>query len=173
MITTEISAEARAVADLLAACPSGEVITFAAMSAAIGRDILARRHVITTARRVAEREAGAVFTIERRTGYRRLDATRIADVVGTAARAHIRRTARRSVKSLSEGTRRLNDLPPDVQRKVAAEMSALGLIEHIARDKTVKPAANAPTKPQPVAVAARALLAALGATGPAPDAGGA
>jgi alkylated DNA nucleotide flippase Atl1 len=163
MITTEISAEARAIADLLAECPPGAVVTFGAMSAVIGRDILARRHVIATARRVAEREAGAVFTVERRTGYKRLDAARIADVVGTAARAHIRRTARRSVKSLSEGTRRLNDLPPDVQRKVAAEMSALGLIEHIARDKAVKPTADAPTKPQPVAVTARAFLDALGA----------
>ena len=162
MITTEISADARAIADLLIACPVGEVVTFAAMSTAIGRDIRARRHVISTARRVAEREEGAVFTIERHAGYKRLDAARVADVIGTTTRAHIRRAARRSVKSLHEGTKRVNDLPPEVQRKVAAEMSALGLIEHIARDKAAAPAADGPLKPQPVAVTARAVLSALG-----------
>jgi hypothetical protein len=161
VIATELSAEARAVADLLAQCPVGEVVTLAAMSAAIGRDIRTRRFVISTARRVAEREAGAVFTTERGAGYRRIDAARVADVIGTTARRHIRATARRSARTLNEGTRRLNDLPADVQRKVAAEMSVLGLLEHMARDKEVKIAPDGPMKPQPVAVTARAFLSAM------------
>jgi len=161
MLIHEISPEVRAIAELLAKCQPGEIVTFDQMSEAIGRSIFTRRHAIISARRVAERENGAVFASERSVGYKRIEASAVADVVGTSARAHIRRSARRSARSILEGTRRSNDLPPEVQRKVAAEMSALGLIEHISRDKNVKPADDAPTKPQPVAVTARALLDAL------------
>lgn len=161
MLIHEISPEVRAVAELLMKCQPNEIVTFDEMSAAIGRSIFKRRHIIVSARRVAERENGAVFTSERSIGYKRLEAIAVADVVGTSARAHIRKSARRGVRSILHGTRRANDLPPEIQRKVAAEMSTLGLIEHISRDSNVKPNAEAPTKPQPVAVTARALLDAL------------
>jgi hypothetical protein len=163
MLIHELSPEVRAVAELFMRCQPGEVVTFPEMSAVIGSSIFARRYIITSARRVAEREAGAVFTSERSIGYKRLEASAVANVVGSSARSHIRKSARRGVKAIIEGTRRVNDLAPDVQRKVAAEMSALGLIEHIARDSNVKPGPEASTKPQPVAVTARALLAALDA----------
>lgn len=162
MLIHEISAEVRSVAELLMKCQPNGIVTFDEMSEAIGRSIFKCRHVIVSARRVAERESGAVFTSERSTGYKRLEVAAVADVVGTSARAHIRKSARRGARSILEGTRRSNDLAPEVQRKVAAEMSVLGLVEHISRDSNVKPSAEAPTKPQPVAVTARAFLTALG-----------
>lgn len=158
MIQTELSADARAIADLFAACAVGDTVTMAAMSDAIGRDVTACRHIIATARRVAQREAGAVFVTMPRVGYRRLPTEEVARVVGSAARKHIRRTAGRAKRTLTAGAALANDLPLETQRRIAAEVSALALLEHIARDATVKPQDNAPTKPTPVAVTARSLL---------------
>jgi hypothetical protein len=146
---------------LLAAQPGGTV-TFDAMSAAVGRDILRRRHVIDAARRVALREAGAAFVSERSVGYKRLAAVDVAETIGAESRQHIRRTARHARRVIVEGTSRANDLPPDTQRRIAAEVSVLGLMEHLARDATAKPAADAPVKPTPVAITAQRLLAAIG-----------
>ncbi len=163
MLISEASPEVRLIADMLIACPVGEVVTYTSMSVAIGRSILSRRHIVYAALKKAEKEVGAVFASIRGQGYKRLAASEVIEVVGSSARAHIRRTARRSARTLNEGTRRHNNLKPEEQRKVAAEMSVLGLIEHISRDKVVAPKEDAPTKPQPVAVTAREFLKALGA----------
>lgn len=159
MIQTEMSADTRALADMLAATPVGEVATLAAMSETIGRDITTCRHLLAAARRIAQREHGAVFVTDRGIGYRRLPAEEVARVVGSSARQHVRRTAGRAKRALIAGTNSANDLRPDVQRRLAAEISAMALLEHISRDTTVKPAADAPLKPTPVAVTARAFLA--------------
>lgn len=164
MIQTELSADTRAVADVLVACSVGGVTTFATMSAAIGRDITLRRYILTAARRVAQREAGAVFVSERAIGLRRISAERATETVGSTARRHIRRTARRAKSALLAATNGVNDLPPVAQRRLAAEVSALGLIEHLSRDAASKPSDDAPTKPQPVAVTARDMLARIGVT---------
>ena len=161
MIQTELSPDARTVADVLIACPVGELVTLAAMSAAIGRDITGCRHVLATARRVAMREVGAVFTTEPRTGLRRLSAERATEVIGPNARQHIRRTAGKARRALVAATDGANDLSDSALRRRAAEISALGLMEHIARDVTVKPSSDAPTKPTPVAVTARNLFAVI------------
>lgn len=163
MLIAELSPEARSIADLLNSTEVAGLVTFQAMSTAIGRNILTRRYIVYTAMKLAERETGAVFMAVRGQGYKRLAASEVVEIVGSSARAHIRRTARRSAKTLNEGTRRCNNLAPEMQRKVAAEMSVLGLIEHISRDKVVVPKEDAPTKPQPVAVTAREFLKALGA----------
>jgi hypothetical protein len=164
MMITELSNDARAVADLLASCQVGELVTYAAMSEAIGRNIKHYRHIIDAARRVAAREAGAVFAVERGDGYRRLEAAQVAPVLGSATRKHLRVTARRKIRTIRHGTDRANDLTPEDQRRVAAEISALGLIEHMARDQVARPADNGPTKPEPVAITARRFLSALTGT---------
>jgi hypothetical protein len=161
MLTTELSADTRTVADLLALVPVGEVITLGAISEAIGRDVTTCRHVLNAARRVALREAGAAFLTERGIGLRRMSAERVTETVGSAARSHIRRTAGRARKVMVAATQGINDLPPAAQRKLAAEISVLGLMEHLARDKTMQPAPDSPTKPTPVAITAQALLSHL------------
>jgi hypothetical protein len=83
--------------------------------------------------------------------------------VGQAARQHIRRTAGRARRTMVAGTARRNDLQPDAQRRLAAEVSAMSLIEHVTQDARVKPGIDAPTAPTPVAITAQRLLASLAA----------
>jgi NADH dehydrogenase/NADH:ubiquinone oxidoreductase subunit G len=159
MLSTELSADARAVADLLIACPIDGTVTLADMSAAIGRDITRRRHIIATACRVAEREAGAVFASVRKVGYKRLDAERAVAVVGPSARKHIARSARRASRSISAAMDKANDLPMDVRRRAVHELGVLGIIEHAARERVKTLREDAATKPEPVAVVAQRWLA--------------
>lgn len=155
---TSLSVDARALADRLMAVPVGETITHQAISQTLGRDVTACRHVLYSAMRVARREGGAVFTIKPRIGYQRLAAEHVAATVGTAARARVRHAARKARVSIEAGTRNANNLPPEAQRRAAAEISAFALLEHLARDATVKPKENAPLAPEPVAATARRLL---------------
>lgn len=158
MIQTELSADTRTLADMLAACPVGEAVTLAGMSDAIGRDVTTCRHIVASARKVAQRESGAVFSVERGIGLRRMSAERVTETVGATARGHIRRTASRAKRTLLAATAGANDLSPEAQRRLAAEVSVLGLMEYLSRDNVTKPTADAPTKPTPVAVTARNLL---------------
>lgn len=158
MIHTELSADTRAVADLLMACPVGEVARLDAMTAAIGRDILAARHIIGAARRVAQREAGAVFVPERGVGYRRLSAERATETLGAVARKHIRRTAGRTRRALVAATASANDLSPEAQRRAARELSVLGVIEHVSQDKHAQTKEHDSMKPEPVALVMRRFL---------------
>lgn len=157
-IPQEVSADALALADMLVATPVGETATLAAMSQHIGRDVSRCRHVLYTAIRIAQREHGAVFTSVRGSGYRRLSAERVAETVGTHARATIRRRARRARAALMAATSQANDLPDKVQARATQEISALGLLEYLAQDSTVRAAPAPEAKPEPVAITARRLL---------------
>ncbi len=161
MITTDLSADARALADLLIAEPVGSIVTLERLSKTIGFPIAARRHALYAAIRVAEREAGAVFTCERGIGYRRLSVQEIADQVGSTARHRIRGTARRARRTLLAGTAKQNDMAPALARRIAAEANTLALINHIAQDKQVRADETAPAKPEPVAITARRMMAAI------------
>lgn len=158
MIHTEVSAETIAVAAILSACPVGGVVALSAMSQAIGRDIRSARHIIASARRVAQREGGAVFVTERGVGYRRLSAERATETLGTTARKHIRRTAGRTRRALVAATALANDLPPEAQRRAARELSVLGVIEHVAQDKHIRTKEHDSMKPEPVALVMRRFL---------------
>jgi hypothetical protein len=170
MLITELSADARVVADLLLACPIGETVSLASMSDAIGRDIRKHRHIIVTARRVAEREAGAVFASVRSVGYKRLDAERAVAVVAPAARKHIARSARRTSRAISAAVDKANDLSMDVRRRAVHELGILGIIEHAARERVRTLREDGPIKPEPVALVAKRWLARM--TGGTADADG-
>lgn len=161
MITTDLSADTRVLADLLIAEPVGSTITLPRLSAALGRPITSCRHTLYSAIRVAEREAGAIYACERGIGYRRLSVEEIAAQVGSTARHRIRGTARRARRALLAGTARQNDMSPDLARRVTAEANTLALINHIAQDKHVRADEQAPTKPEPVAVTARRMMATI------------
>jgi hypothetical protein len=146
----------------LATCPIGEVITTNALSSAIGRDVRRVRHIIATARKVAERESGAVFVTLRGVGYQRLTPERASEVLAPTARRHIRRTARRTRSSLETVLAQANDLPADAARRMSREIGVLGVIEMFSRDKIAAPSDSTATRPEPVAHVARDLLAKLG-----------
>ncbi|MCX7373878.1 MAG: hypothetical protein NTW56_15825 [Alphaproteobacteria bacterium] len=160
MIQTELSADTRAVADMLAACPIDGTISLQAISDRIGRDVRRYRHVLAAAMRVASRERGALFVTIRGHGYQRLPTDRAAEVLGPAARKHIRGTARRTRRKLEHSMARANDMAPDARLRATREIGVLGVLEHITRDATAAKAA-ASDKPEPVAVVAKSLLAAM------------
>jgi len=155
---TEISADARALADHLAAVPIGGTVTLSDMSRVIGRDMARHRHIFYSAARVLARESGAQFASVRNIGYKRLSATRAVEIVGPSARRRIRRAARSGRLSLAATIAGANDLTPDVMLRASSEIATLGLIEHLARDATTRNAAPAPAAPEPVAMTARRLL---------------
>lgn len=163
MIATDLSADARRIADLLAAIPRGETVTFATISSTIGRDINLCRHILYSGLNVAERENGACFASVRSVGYRRLAPEEIVKV-GQTARSRIRGYARRGSRTLRQGMTGANDLTPEAQRQTAAELSALGLLEHIARDKSLPTIPEEDTRPLSVAATAKAFLQKIGAT---------
>lgn len=159
MINTEISPDVAALVAALTACSPGAQISYAALSETIGRDITTCRWLVESARHIAAREHGAVFANIRGAGYARLTTDQLAGV-GATARSRIRHTARKAAKLITRGAEKANDVAPETQRRLNAEISALALVEHIADDKAAKPAAVHDTRPEPVALMARRLFAA-------------
>ena len=162
MLSLDLHQDTQTIADLLASCPNGGTVALADITAAIGRDITGCRYLVYGAMRVAERDSGAVFASVRGVGYRRLLASEIAEV-GQTARAKIRRAARHGVRTISAGMAGANDIAPDAMRKILAEQSALGMLEHMARDKNLPKLTETDTRPLPLAVTARAFLRSIGA----------
>lgn len=161
MFASEIHADVRRIADCLSATPIGSTITWPDMSSVIGRDLRRCRHVLYSAERIAQRESGAVFLCERGKGYRRLPVEEIASV-GATARSRIRRQARRGNTTIAAGIDGANDIPAGVLRTLLREQSMLGLIAHMARDRSLPTIPIGDTRPLPVAVVARQFLDLIG-----------
>lgn len=157
MLTTEISPDVEALVAALADVSPGSAITYQQLTDVIGRDVQKHRHLIDSARRIAQREHGAVFSVEIGVGLSRLTLEQLP-TVGSTARSRIRSTARRGAKALRQGSARANDIPPEVQRKLNAEISSLALVEHIASDKQAAPVEVHDQRPEPVALMARRLF---------------
>jgi hypothetical protein len=162
-ITQTLSAETRALADLFAATTVGGTITFAAMSEAIGRGIEARRYIALRAMQIANKETGAIFGSVRGVGYQRLAAAD-AHMIGAHARGRIRRTAKRTADAITCAINTANDMPDDAKRRAFAEVNALSLMQHLARDKQVSAATPEP-RAEPVAITMRRFAEQIGVTG--------
>ena len=164
MIAKDIHHDCRTIADRLGAVSHGELITREEISETIGRNINRCAWMLYTAFRIIEREKGAVFACERGKGYRRLTSNEFVRI-GQTARARIRGTARKGVKSMTAAVSGVNDLTPELNRKILSEQSSLGLLEHIARDKNLPDIAEDIKRPLPVAISAKEFLKSIGATG--------
>lgn len=165
MLITDLSADVRTTADLLIACSPGETVLFTTISKALGRDVTRRRQIISAARKVAQREAGALFRSERGMGYRRLAPTE-ADQIGHSALVSIGRGARRANGSMSALIKGANDMPPDQFKKILAQQTALGMIHAVTKTKNLPKITETATRPLPLAVSAKAFLRSIGATVP-------
>lgn len=168
MIATDLHAETIKLVALLKEVPKGETISLRSISHAIGRDITMCRHYLYSAMKVLERDHSVAFATVRGKGYRRLEPAE-AVKVGQTARAHIRSTARRGMRTIKAVIAGANDLTDDQTRRILAEQSALGMLEHLAREKHLPKIDDGEAAPQPVAVAARNVLMAMGAIGPKGD----
>lgn len=160
--TVILSAEVRALTDCLLAVPIGGTVTYAEMSEAIGADVLARRYLILRAIKVSLRESGAIYSVVTRVGYRRLSAEE-AHTLGGHARTSIRRTSRRAVQAISGAIAVSNDISDEARRRAFAEISVLQLVQHISADRA-RAAVKDTSRPLPVALTMRAMVAKIGAT---------
>ena len=161
MIALDLHADTRRIIDLLLRTPRGEVVTLAAISARIERDITQCRHLLYSALHHVERENGSVWALIRGKGYRRMEPDEIPKI-GQTARARIRRTARRGIRSMEAGILGANDLSNETRRKILAEQSVLGLMEHLARERSLPSIGDDESKPLPIATTAKSFLQAIG-----------
>lgn len=153
--------DVRVLVDLLLSASIGDVVTYEAMSAAIGSPVKRRAWLIPRAVKQANKEAGALFGTVINAGQKRLPATD-AHVVGHTARRKVRRTSRRAKEMIGRSMEVANDIPNDAKRKAYAELNVLGLIEHISRDQRIE-AVIEENKPLPVAKTMRLMMEQLGA----------
>jgi hypothetical protein len=154
----EISPDTRALADVLAATSIGEVATYSTLRAALGRQV--PYHILRSALNICEREHGVVFANVRKVGYKRLPIEEVP-TVGHFTRRHIRKSARRASKRMGHAATRTNHVPQDVQLRLNAEKSSLGLIEHLSRDKATEIQKSDTVRP--IAAASKAFLRHIGA----------
>jgi hypothetical protein len=156
-----LSPETRLLVETLHKVPLGAEIAYADLTAALGLDVTGpARAALNTARRILERDEGAVFVACRRTGLRRLTPEEAPDI-GANGRRKIRRTANRSLRAMQRLAATSNGLDPDAQRRLNAEITASGLLAKITEDKPVR--AMQAENPTPPAHAATAFLKAIGA----------
>lgn len=153
----EISPDVRALVDYLVDIPFGGTATYENLSGVIGREIRSVRHILDSARRIAQRECGAVFGVVMRVGIQRIKTEQIPHV-GNTARRKIRRYAKRASKTITAAMAKANDVSNEVRLKANRELSILGLVEETAKDRHMNSTTPANEKPLPVAVTARQLL---------------
>jgi hypothetical protein len=158
--SAEHSADVAALVALFAVTKPGDIVTFQAMDAVLGRPVASCRWLALKALRVVNDESGYLFSSVMKTGYKRLDAEE-APKVGQTTRQRIRRAARRTSKTIVNSARRANNVSPEAQRRINAELSALGLIEHIARDAPTKKMEE-DSGPLPLALAGKRFMQHIG-----------
>lgn len=127
----------RVIADRLKEVPQGESVTLVALSQIAGRDLKKERQLIYAAIEIAMGEIGAVFGRCRNGAYTRLRSKELASVSKRARKA-IRSTARKANNTIDSGVAVANDLSMEESHELYREQSALGMLEHLARDSVVK-----------------------------------
>lgn len=134
----QLSIDARLLTERLLKTSIGDTVTYADLSETISRDItsLSGRSALASARRVAQREKGAVFDCVRKVGLKRLDDVGIVE--GSAGvTARIRRTARRGMDRLA-AVQSFDQMPHAARVQHNATMSVLGAIRSLAGPMSIK-----------------------------------
>lgn len=132
----ELSIDTQTLERLLKTCAIGDVVTYAALSDAIGRDVQnGARHILVSAERRVQREQ-MVFEPVRNVGVKRLDD---AAIVGTTAGTmdRVRNLARRQRRKL-ECVQDFDALPNELKLKHNVAVSVFGILGHITSDRQVK-----------------------------------
>lgn len=133
----EASIDARLLYQRLVKMEIGDFVSYRELGEIIGRDVQNEaRGYLKTARIMCEREDGKTFGVIINEGLKCLNNS---EIIGTAAYSigHIKRTSVRSIKRL----RCINDLaslPNDEKVKLNAYASILGVMEIMAKPKSIK-----------------------------------
>lgn len=160
--TFELSADTRTLASLLAEAAVGEVVTFERMTKALARDVQKdARGALQSARMLVRKEHSIVFDSVRAIGLKRLNDAEIIDLQDRT-RAHIRRTARNTVKSMV--CVKYDALQREEQVKHNTAISMLGIISEIVTEKSTNRLQSQVRAAGTELPAAKAAIAALGFT---------
>ena len=132
------STQTLALIEVLQAASIGAVVTYAALTEAVGEDVQGpARHYLYSAMKAVQSE-GIAFGTVRGQGVKRLTADEIP-AIGDAALLHIRRSSKRARKRMrvADG---MNDMSNEARVKINATASLLGIVEHMATGKMARKA---------------------------------
>ena len=160
-MTTDIANEVRRLADRLAAVIPGDIVTYRELSDAVAQDVKRIRPQLYQAIDLVAKESGCVFKTVYKKGYQRL-ANDELEKIGQTTRRQIRRKARHGSNRMDAALRVANDMSPEMLRKVLREQSALGLIEHAARDRSLPVMSETEKQPLTAGQTARAFMDSIG-----------
>lgn len=132
----ELSIESKLIYQRLKDMKPGDFVTYGELTGIIGTNILTHRHILYTARRMAERNDKITFGIITNEGLKCLDTTGII-ATGDSAIKHIHRTSRKAARRFT-CVGDLNNLTNDEKIKMNTNISILGALTHITREKTIK-----------------------------------
>jgi hypothetical protein len=146
-----------AVAERLLETSIDQVVKYEDLAAAADcDDIEQARWIVMAALKLVNKENGAVFSNERKVGYRRLSSEA---GVKHAGMKRTRSAARNGQRVLTNAIHHANDLSPTEQRETNQRLAVFGLVDHLTKAKIVKTMPDQPPeKPDPLA----GLKAALG-----------
>jgi hypothetical protein len=137
----EMSIDAKTLAKVLQDAQPGEIVTYQALGASIGREPgwlkTKGRHLIQTAVRFNLRHHGAVFAVVVNLGYKHLDDKGVVSHASTATR-HIRRTARRELERLHKGIKNYEALSPEARQQHGLQTSSLALFDAMTHPKAME-----------------------------------
>jgi hypothetical protein len=129
----QIEIETDILANVLAEVASGETVTYARLSLAIGRDVSKSnaRLALMKARKRVEKNTGALFATVRGEGVQRLTAENVPGI-GAQTRRSIKRRAKSAYERLT--AQKYNNVTDETRRRIDAERSLLGAIASMASD---------------------------------------
>lgn len=136
----ELSIDTRVLVSVLNRVATGALLAYETLSKAISRDVQGdSRAVLSSARRIVQRDYGIVFACVSGVGLKRLSS---ADVVDQSSR-HIEkshRCAHRGIKELSSVD--TSQLTNDQAVSFSARVSHLGVIANMTTDRAIKKIEN-------------------------------
>lgn len=144
---------------MLGAAKPGDLISYAAMSRAIGRDIQERRHVIMAAMKQLQRERRMVFAAVPNEGYKRLNDGEIV-ATGADVLSRIRRQSRRGARKLA--CVNFEQLTPEQQLTQNTRMTVLVLVSEATSANAIARVEKAVKDHNAALPAAKAAVAAMG-----------
>lgn len=131
----ELSVDTQVIIGLLKKCEVGQMITYASLSQAIGRNVqTAARHITESARDIVQRDYHMVFSCVLNEGLKRLDDTAIVEL-HRGSTARISRHAARTIRKMSCAEYERLSQSQKVQFNVG--VSVLGAIGQITRRKQI------------------------------------
>lgn len=159
--TFKLSADSSTIAFLLRQAQIGDVVTYEAISEAIGRDVRENcMGALQTARSLVQRENRMVFDVVRKIGLKRLDNDSIVDL-SDRAREQARRLAKRTSKKLVCVD--YDSLSREKQTKHNASLSVFSCIAELSTNKAQARLSKTLETSSMQVPAAKAALLALGA----------